>query len=88
MRIWDPGSGCLFDPWIQDLGSGMGKNRDPDPGRTTLDHISESLETIFLVKFCDADLGSEIRDAKIRIPDLGWKNSDLRSGIKIPDPQH
>jgi hypothetical protein len=39
LRIWDPGSGCLFDPWIQDLGSGMGKKsgsgseiRDEQPG--------------------------------------------------------
>jgi hypothetical protein len=44
------------------------------------DHISESLETIFRVKIrkiFDADLGS-------------WmgKNSDLGSGINIPDPQH
>jgi hypothetical protein len=46
------------------------------------DHISESLETIFLglkLKFFDADPGSMIRDGK---------NLDPGSGINIPDPQH
>jgi hypothetical protein len=46
----EPGSGirCLFDPcirdpgWVKKSGSGSGMN-DPD-------HISESLETIFIVK--------------------------------------
>jgi hypothetical protein len=44
------------------------------------DHISESLETIFvwvkILKFFDAD--------------PGWKklNSDPGTGINIPDPQH
>jgi hypothetical protein len=44
------------------------------------DHISESLETIFLGKFFDADSGSEIRDGKIRILDPGWKKfgSEIR----------
>jgi hypothetical protein len=41
----------FFDPWIRDLGSGMGKkNQDPDPGRTVPDLTSEGLETIFCVK--------------------------------------
>jgi hypothetical protein len=51
------------------------------------DHISDSLETIFwvtILQFFDADpgwkkFGSGIRDGK---------NSDLGSGINIPDPQH
>jgi hypothetical protein len=40
----DPGSGIryLFDPWIRDLGSGIGFFRIPDP---TV--ISESLKPIF-----------------------------------------
>jgi hypothetical protein len=37
-----------------------------------------------LVKFFDADLGSEIRDAKIRIRDLGWKK--FRSEIRDKHP--
>jgi hypothetical protein len=44
-RIWDPG-------WVKKSGSGSGMNNP--------DHISESLETIFLVnilKFFDADPG-------------------------------
>jgi hypothetical protein len=42
---------CLFDPWIR--GPGWVNNQDPDPGSGSwmniLDHISESLETIFWV---------------------------------------
>jgi hypothetical protein len=51
------------------------------------DHISESLETIFLVKtlaFFDADPGSGME--KIRIRDPGWKK--FGSGINNQDPQH
>jgi hypothetical protein len=51
------------------------------------DHISKSLETIFwlkILKFFDADPGSEME--KIRIRDLGWEK--FGSGINIPDPQH
>ncbi len=41
----DPGSGirCLFDPWIRDLGSGIGFFRIPDPGSRIPDP-----KTIFL----------------------------------------
>jgi hypothetical protein len=45
------GSGAFFDPWSRD--PEWVKNQDPNPGsRSELnnpDHISESLETIFLV---------------------------------------
>ena len=36
----DLGSGCLFDPWIRDLG--WVKSQDPDPGSgmNNPDHIS------------------------------------------------
>jgi hypothetical protein len=50
------------------------------------DHISESLETISsvkILKFLDADPGSGME--KIRIRDPGWKK--IGFGIKIPDPQ-
>jgi hypothetical protein len=66
------GSGirCLFDPWIRD--PGWVKSQVPDPGfgseLNNLDHISESLETIFwvkILKFFDADPGWK----KIRIRD-------------------
>jgi hypothetical protein len=40
-----------------------------------LDHTSESLETIFLVKIL-----------QFFAADPGWKK--FGSGIKIPDPQH
>jgi hypothetical protein len=42
--VADPGSGTFLTPE-----SGMGKNQDPDPGRT-FRIISESLENIFWVK--------------------------------------
>jgi hypothetical protein len=65
----------------------MGKKLGSGSGMNNPDHISESLETIFgvkILKFFDADpgwkkFGSGMRDGK---------NSDLGSGINIPDPQH
>jgi hypothetical protein len=54
------GSGirCLFDPWLRDPGSGMGKKSGSGSEVNNPDHISESLETIFLakiLKFFDAE---------------------------------
>jgi len=57
-----------------------------------LDHISESLETIFwvkLFKFLDTDLGwknlgSGMEKIRIRV----GKKSDPGPGINTPDPQH
>ncbi len=59
----DPGSGALF---LTPLGpgSGMGKKIGSGSGMNNVDHISESLETIFLVKilkFFDADPVSGIK---------------------------
>jgi hypothetical protein len=65
----DPGSGAFLT-----AGSGMNKP----------DHISEGLETIFwlkILKFFDADPGSEMRDP-------GWKKFGSGIRINIPDPQH
>jgi hypothetical protein len=56
-------------------GSRMGKKLGSGSGMNNPNHISESLETIFLVKilkFFDAD--------------PGWQK--VGSGINIPDPQH
>jgi hypothetical protein len=55
------------------------------------DHISESLETIFLVKNSYSMMRIRIRDPGsgiFLIRDPGWKNSDPAFGINIPDPQH
>jgi hypothetical protein len=52
-----------------------------------LDHISESLETIFwvkILKFFDTDPGS----SNLLALDPGWKKFDLGTGINIPNPQH
>jgi hypothetical protein len=65
-----------------DPGSGMGKKSGS--GMNNLDHISESLETIFWVKlrkFFDADLDPEWKNSG-----PGWKKFGFR--IIIPDPQH
>jgi hypothetical protein len=56
---------CLFDPWIRDQGSGMGKKSASSSGINNPDHISESLQTIFWVKilkffYADPDPGSGI----------------------------
>jgi hypothetical protein len=47
----DPGSGAFFDAWVRD--PGWVKNQDPGPGSglDSPNHISESLETIFWVKY-------------------------------------
>ncbi len=79
---------CFSDPWIRD-----GKKSGSGSGMNIPDHISEILETVFWVKntqilWCGS--GSGIRnlfDPGSGIPDPGWKNSDLGSGINIPDPQ-
>jgi hypothetical protein len=51
----------------------MGKFQETDPGSESgmnnLDHISESLETIYwvkILKFFDADPGSEMEKIRIR----------------------
>ncbi len=74
LRIRDP---VPFLPL--DSGYEMGKKSGSVPGSETgmknLDHISESLETIFWVKIL-----------KFFVPDLGWKKFGY--GINSPDPQH
>jgi hypothetical protein len=54
----------------------MGEKSVSGSGMNNADHISENLETVFWVKFLDADPGwktflSGIRDGKIRIRDSG-----------------
>jgi hypothetical protein len=75
------------------LDPGWVESQHPDPGSgmNNPDHIFYRLETIFVVflglkylKFFDADPGSGME--KVRIRD--GKNSDPKSGINIPDPQH
>ncbi len=67
--VADPGSGAFLSP-----GSGMGKKSGS--GMNNLDHISESLENFlglkWVLKFFDADLGSEMEKTWIR----DGKNSD------------
>jgi hypothetical protein len=83
----DPGSGAFLTPvsGIRDQGSGMGKKSRTGSGMNIPDHISESLETLFLVKiikffYGDPDLGSRI----FLTLDPGWKK--FGSGINIPYP--
>ncbi len=91
IQIRDPGPGilCLFDPWIWDPGSGMGKKSRSGSGMNIPDHISESLETIFwlkILKFCDADPDPGFRSLWSWIRDPRWKNSDPGSGIRDKHP--
>jgi hypothetical protein len=65
MAFWHLDPGCVKN---QDSGYGSGM-KNPD-------HISESLETVFLIKILRC--GSGI----FMIWDLGWINSDLGSGIR------
>jgi hypothetical protein len=68
----------------------MGKKSGSGSGVNNPDHISESVETIFWVKIpltvFDFDPGSGIFRFLPWIRD--GKNSDLGSGIIMPDPQH
>jgi hypothetical protein len=83
VSVADPGSDAFLTP-----GSGMGKKSGSGSGMNNPDHISESLETIFGLKYLNF----------MRIRDPGWKtlgsgirdrkNLDPGSGINIPDPQH
>ncbi len=92
---------CLFDPWILDTGSEMGKNSGSGSGKNKPDHISESLETTFWVKILKffhaaADpgwqkFGSGMEKTRIRYP--GWKKfrsamEKIRIRDNISDPQH
>ncbi len=65
----------------------MGKKSGSGSGMNNPDHISESLEPFFglkYMKFFDADPGSGIEKNLIK----DGTNSDPRSGINIRDPQH
>ncbi len=83
--IADSGSGAFLTP-----GSGMGKKSGSVSGMNNPDHISWSLETIFL--------GLQYSNSLMRIREPGWKKfgsgirdgkkSDPGSRIYIPDPQH
>jgi hypothetical protein len=55
----DPGSGAFLTP-----GSGMGKKSKSGSGMNILDHISESLETIFFVlKYFNPFMRIRIRES-------------------------
>ncbi len=83
----DPGSGigCLFDPWIRDLGSGMGESQHPDPGSGIRDEqpVSYILELrnhffaffrVKILKFFDEDPGSGMETVRIRDPGSGIRD--------------
>jgi hypothetical protein len=62
---------------------GTGKKSGSGSGMNSLDHVSESIETIFCVKilkFFDVDPGSGMEKIRIR----EGKVSDPGSGINIP----
>jgi hypothetical protein len=75
---------CLFDLWIWDLGSVMGKKSGSGSGMNNAEHISGSLETIFWVKIPVLNSLMRIRDGKKSDP--GWKK--FGSGINISDLHH
>jgi hypothetical protein len=63
---------CLFYPWIRD--PGWVKSQDPDPGMNKPDPISESLETIFGLKY--------YLNSLMRYLDPDGKNSDPETGVE------
>jgi hypothetical protein len=87
--VGDPISGItgLFDPWIRD--PGWVKNQDSLSEMNVLNHISESLESIFglkILKFFDADPGSGI--LLTLDPGSGIEREGSGILINIPDTQH
>jgi hypothetical protein len=65
----------LFDPWIRDPESGMGRKSASGSGMNKPDHIFKSLETIYfyffgvkILKFFDEDPGSGMEKSRIRDP--------------------
>jgi hypothetical protein len=86
IRIRDPG--CLFDPWIRDSGSGMGKKtgsgtgiRDDQPGS----YFRELRNQFFGLnnKLFDVDPGS----GPSGIEKFGSGMENIRIRINIPNPQ-
>jgi hypothetical protein len=74
----DPGSGSFLTP-----GSGMEKKSGSGSGMNNPDHISESLETIFWVKYLNSLL--RIRDGKKSDPG-SWMEK-IGSGIRDKHPR-
>jgi hypothetical protein len=65
----------------------MGKKSGSGSGMNNPDHISESLKTIFGLKYLNSFMRT--RDPEWEKFGSGMeKNSDPGSGINIPDPQH
>jgi hypothetical protein len=86
-RIREPGSGAFLTP-----GSGMGKISTSGSGMNNLDHISESLETFFVLKFFSSLMWMRIRiwDSGILLtqgPESGIEKFGFGIWINIPDPQ-
>ncbi len=82
LQCWGSRIRCLFAPWIRD--TGWVKNRSGS-GKNILDHISESLETIFLGKKYLNSL-MRMRDPEFFDPGSGMEK--FGSGINIPVPQN
>jgi hypothetical protein len=82
---------------VADLGSGVFLPLDPGSrfgirdgkkwksGIRISDHISECLVKLFGLKILIFFVNSVLR---IGIQDMAWKNTDLGSGINIPDLHH
>jgi hypothetical protein len=67
----------------------MGKNSGSGSGMNNPDHISESLETIFGLKYLNSLM--RIRDPRWKNSNPGWKKfgsgiEKIRIRINIPDP--
>jgi hypothetical protein len=73
----DQGSGAFSDLWIR----GWEKKSDSGPKLNITDHIPRAQKQFLGKKYLNSFM-------RIRIQDPGWKNSDPRSRINIPDPQH
>jgi hypothetical protein len=74
---------CPFYPWIRDLG--WVKNQESGSGMNNLDHISESLEVIFGIKYFNSLMRVRIRDPGILLTlDPGPGMEKIRIRDKLP----
>ncbi len=82
IRIRDP---VLYYPWIRDPESGMSKKPGSGFGMNNPSHISESLETVFWLKYLDSFMQIRIRNLGSGIFVILDQGSRIRD-ITILDP--
>jgi hypothetical protein len=79
--VADTGSECLFDPWIRDSGSGMGKKTGSGSGI----RIRDDQHGSYFRELRNQFFGLKYLNYLMWIRDPGRKNSDRGSGMENMD---